>query len=193
MEVTWIELTENTRPPCNELVWVERYSVGTNGVHHAVYLGARLEAPLSKNTDPSRDCYWFGRSFADVLYCDRRDGMKSTSEWADCTVKRWAPIKPPPLTKTKPTMKEKYNFSEALELLQKGYRVCRAGWNAKNQYVYHVPANSYPAVTEVAKAEFGEMVPYNAYLAIKTVQGTVAPWAPSQTDILAADWEIYEN
>jgi len=88
-------------------------------------------------------------------------------------------------------MKEVFDFSEALKRLKQGQKLCRSGWNAKRQYVYHVPANSYPAITEVAKEEFGDMVPYNAYLAIKTVQDTVAPWLASQTDVLAEDWEIY--
>lgn len=82
------------------------------------------------------------------------------------------------------------NFGGALAALKDGHKVKRAGWNAGGQYIYHVPANSYPAVTEVAKKQFGEMVPYNAYLAIKTVQNTVAPWAPSQTDVLADDWSV---
>lgn len=84
------------------------------------------------------------------------------------------------------------NFSWALLQLKAGRKVQRKNWNASGQYVYMVPANSYPSVTEVARKEFGEMVPYNAYLAIKTVQNTVAPWAPSQTDVLSDDWQIVE-
>lgn len=83
------------------------------------------------------------------------------------------------------------DFSKALDLLKQGRRLKRAGWNNPNQYIYHVPAAEYPAMTDVAKAEFGATgnVPYTAYLAIKTVQGTVAPWLASQTDLLAEDWE----
>jgi hypothetical protein len=33
-------------------------------------------------------------------------------------------------------------------------------------------------------------VPYQAYIAMKTVQGTVVPWLASQTDMLAEDWEV---
>lgn len=80
------------------------------------------------------------------------------------------------------------NFGEAIALLKAGHRVSRQGWNGAGMYVYLVPANSYPAQTDIAKAEFGEMVPYRAYLALKTAQGDVATWAPSGSDALAEDW-----
>lgn len=82
------------------------------------------------------------------------------------------------------------NFSEALIALKVGYRLQRAGWNGKGMFIYHVPANSYPAQTAAAREHFGDMVPYGAYLAMKTADGTVVPWLASQTDILAADWQI---
>lgn len=82
------------------------------------------------------------------------------------------------------------DFSEALLAVKDGKKIARKGWNGAGQYVYHVPAASYAAQTDVAKEEFGEEVPYTAYLAIKTVQNTVAPWLASQTDLLADDWEV---
>lgn len=81
-------------------------------------------------------------------------------------------------------------FGQAIEALKEGKKVCRKGWNGKGMYLYHVPANDYPTVTEVAKKEFGESVPYGAYIAMKTAQGYVTPWLASQTDILAEDWEL---
>ena len=86
------------------------------------------------------------------------------------------------------------NFGLALEALKLGRCVSRAGWNAAGQFVYLVPANSYPAQTDVAKAHFGAgaLVPYRAYLALKTVQGDVATWAPSCSDTLAEDWMLVD-
>lgn len=83
------------------------------------------------------------------------------------------------------------NFGQALEILKSGGKVARSGWNGKGMFLYHVPANAYPAQTEVAKKEWGEnsLVPYGAYIAMKTVQGNVVPWLASQTDVLAEDWE----
>lgn len=86
------------------------------------------------------------------------------------------------------------DFSEALVLLKAGHRVQRSGWNGKGMFIYLVPAASYPAQRGAAKRWAGEnaMVPYGAYLAIKSVDGTVVPWLASQTDILAADWSTIE-
>ena len=85
-------------------------------------------------------------------------------------------------------------FGLAIEALKLGKKVARAGWNGAGQFVYLVPANSYPAQTGVAKQFFGDgaMVPYRAYLALKTAQGDVATWAPSCSDALADDWLIVE-
>ena len=80
----------------------------------------------------------------------------------------------------------------ALEALQAGHKVARKGWNGKGMYLYYVPANSYPAVTDIAKKGFGESVPYQAYIAMKTVQNTVVPSLASQTDLLADDWFVVE-
>lgn len=84
------------------------------------------------------------------------------------------------------------NFGEALQALKEGKKVERAGWNGKGMFLYHVPAQSYPAATEIAKAHFGDMVPYGAYIAMKTAQSNVVPWLASQTDILAEDWQIVD-
>lgn len=84
------------------------------------------------------------------------------------------------------------HFGWALQRLKAGAKVTRGGWNGKGQYLYYVPANSYKAVTDIAKAAFGDMVPYRAYIAIKTVQGDVVPWVASQTDLLATDWCMTE-
>lgn len=86
------------------------------------------------------------------------------------------------------------NFGQAIEALKEGKKVCRSGWNGKGMFLYYVPAASYPAMTEIAKGEWGDgaLVPYTAYLALKTVSGDVVPWSASQTDILSEDWEIVE-
>lgn len=84
------------------------------------------------------------------------------------------------------------DFSEALKLVKAGEAIARKGWNAKDQYVYLVPANKYQAVTDVARLQFGNFVPYRAYLAIKTVQNDVVPWLASQSDLLAEDWLVVD-
>jgi hypothetical protein len=83
-------------------------------------------------------------------------------------------------------------FGLAIEAVKRGERVARTGWNGKGMFVYFVPANAYPAQTGAAKAFFGDgaLVPYNAYLALKGVDGTVSTWVPSINDTLADDWSI---
>lgn len=86
------------------------------------------------------------------------------------------------------------NFGQALSALKEGYRVARVGWNGAGMFAYLVPAARYPAQTGAAKATFGEkaMVPYRAYLALKTAQGDVATWSPSCSDVLADDWVVLD-
>ena len=67
-------------------------------------------------------------------------------------------------------------FGVALEMLKKGRRVARAGWNGSGQFVFLMPA----------------MPPCRAYLALKTVQDDIATWAPSCSDALAEDWTVLE-
>jgi hypothetical protein len=86
------------------------------------------------------------------------------------------------------------NFGETIQALKEGKKVQRSGWNGKGMFLYHVPANAYPAQTAIAKAHWGEdaKVPYRAYIAMKTVDNDVQVWTASQTDILSDDWEIIE-
>lgn len=84
------------------------------------------------------------------------------------------------------------DFSEALKCLKNAEPVAREGWNGKGMFVYLVPGNRYPPTTQaghdIAEHHEDGLVPYKAYLAIKSVDGEVAPWLPSQTDVLADDW-----
>lgn len=86
------------------------------------------------------------------------------------------------------------DFGEAIRLLKDGKKLSRKVWNGSGMYAYYVPANSYPALTEIAKKEFGEnaLVPYRPYLALKTAQNDVATWNPSTSDCLAEDWFVVE-
>lgn len=87
------------------------------------------------------------------------------------------------------------NFGQAIAALKLGKKVTREGWNGKGMFLYLVPANSYPAQTGAAKEYWGEkaMVPYRAYIAMKTAQEDVVCWTASQSDVLAEDWTIIEE
>ena len=84
-------------------------------------------------------------------------------------------------------------FGDAVSLAKKGFKVARSGWNGSQMFAYIVPANSYPAQTEMIKGTFeNDMVPYREYWALKTAQNDVATWAPSGSDSLASDWTVVE-
>lgn len=84
------------------------------------------------------------------------------------------------------------DFGHALAALKQGKSIAREGWNGKGMYLYYVPAASYAAVTDAARKEFGELVPYGAYVAMKTAQNNVVPWQPSQADMVSNDWAILD-
>jgi hypothetical protein len=86
------------------------------------------------------------------------------------------------------------DFGTAVEVLKKGGKAWRKGWNGQDMFLYFVPAASYPAMTGIAKEFFGDtLVPYRQYLALKTAQGDVATWSPSNSDIFEKDWYVTEN
>lgn len=91
---------------------------------------------------------------------------------------------------------ERLSFGDAVAALKEGLHVERAGWNGKGMFLYYVPANKYPASRNEHGTMIGvfedDMVPYGAYIAMKTAQNNVVPWLASQTDVLAEDWQIVE-
>ena len=88
-------------------------------------------------------------------------------------------------------MEKQMDFGDAIKAAKQGKKIARIGWNGSGMFAYIVPANSYPASTEIMKDYFkGELVPYRAYWALKTAQEDVAMWSPSGSDSLAEDWVI---
>ncbi len=87
-----------------------------------------------------------------------------------------------------------FDFGFAIRHLKAGHKVARSGWNGKGMFLYYVPENKYPASNNTLNTMAGvfpnDLVPYQAYIAMKTAQDTVEPWLASQTDVLADDWVI---
>ena len=85
-------------------------------------------------------------------------------------------------------------FGLAIEMMKKGKKVAREGWNGKGMFLYYVPVASYTPCTPIGEecATDNGKVPYGAYIAMKTAQGNVVPWLASQTDMLAEDWVVVE-
>lgn len=70
----------------------------------------------------------------------------------------------------------KFNFGWALDSLWQGKRVFRSGWNGQGMYLML----QMPDVGSKMTAP---------YIYIKTVDNKLVPWVPSQTDLLADDWD----
>lgn len=88
-------------------------------------------------------------------------------------------------------------FGIALELLKKGCKVAREGWNGKGMFVVYqkgypdgIPCNKQTA--EAWGMNEGDLFKCNPYLQIKQVDGSHSMWVPSIGDVLAEDWVVVE-
>lgn len=82
------------------------------------------------------------------------------------------------------------NFGQAVELLKRGHRVARTGWNGRKMFLFLVPGSRFvvnrPPLLGIYPE--GTQVEYSAHVDMRTADGKVVPWLASQTDILAEDW-----
>lgn len=88
------------------------------------------------------------------------------------------------------------NFGQALELLNKSSKVHRESWNGKNQFLFLVPGSKFKVNRPPLLGIYpeGTEITYRPHVDIKTTDGSVFPWTPSQGDMLAEDWmEIKEQ
>lgn len=76
------------------------------------------------------------------------------------------------------------DFGAALDLIKKGDRVARAGWNSEGMYLFRVA--HWDGTGDGALND----CPHSPFIAMKTADGKVVPWLASQTDVLAEDWAL---
>jgi acyl CoA:acetate/3-ketoacid CoA transferase alpha subunit len=85
--------------------------------------------------------------------------------------------------------KKYYSFSEALEALKKGKRICREGWNGKGMYLFLSPKEWIDAIEKVKWTDYT----VQPFICMKTAQNTIQPgWLASQADMLAEDWIVLD-
>lgn len=86
------------------------------------------------------------------------------------------------------------NFGHALEMLKRGHRVARSGWNGKGMFLFLVPGSTFKVNRPPLLGIYpeGTEVNYHAHIDMKTADGQVVPWLCSQTDALAEDWCVLE-
>lgn len=82
------------------------------------------------------------------------------------------------------------NFGQVEEATRTGKKAARKSWNGKGQFILRV--EKWWATDLLASNGYDEKYKTTPFLALKTVQNTLVPWTPSQTDQLADDWEIID-
>ncbi len=90
-------------------------------------------------------------------------------------------------------------FGHAVKEMQNGEKVSRAGWNGKEMYLWIMPAATIPAdwckephLKSLAEKN-GGTIECLATIRMKTADNKILTgWLASQTDIVAADWQIVE-
>ena len=80
------------------------------------------------------------------------------------------------------------NFGKAIELVKKGYKVQRSGWNGKNQYIELATCISYKN-TEGNLINVEHDAIGNSAIAFVGTSGVQLGWLASQADMLAEDWK----
>lgn len=90
-------------------------------------------------------------------------------------------------------------FGFAIEVLKKGLKVARKGWNGKGMYLWLKPATVIksdwckdPMLKEIVDANGGETEALGT-ICMKTADNKVLTgWAPNQIDTLSDDWMTVE-
>lgn len=91
-------------------------------------------------------------------------------------------------------------FGHALEMLKRGHRVARAGWNGKGMWLILVPGTARCQLrpgtpyAEALKQESCEILPHIDMWTINAHgrRAMLPGWLASQSDMLADDWMIIE-
>lgn len=77
-----------------------------------------------------------------------------------------------------------FGFEEALVELKGKGKVCRFNWNGQFVQLYSPVATG----DEYLHVDGEPPRPISSFLVIKTAEGILVPWVPSQSDLLAEDW-----
>lgn len=87
------------------------------------------------------------------------------------------------------------NFSEALELIKQGAKLTRTNWNGRGMFVYLVAGSQFVVNRAPLNQIYpeGTVINYRPHIDLKAADGSCGVWSPSNSDVLAEDWEIVEN
>lgn len=85
-------------------------------------------------------------------------------------------------------------FGLAVELVKRGARAARAGWNGKGMFIFLVPGSAFKVSRPPLLGIYpeGADVVYRPHIDMKAADGTIGTWGPSPSDVLAEDWYLVE-
>lgn len=83
------------------------------------------------------------------------------------------------------------NFGEAVSALKEGKKVAREGWNGKGMFLFLVHGSRFKVNRQplLGIYEEGTEIDYHGHIDMKSAQGYITPWQPSQADMLSDDWQ----
>lgn len=81
-------------------------------------------------------------------------------------------------------------FDSVIKTLKEGGTAWRDGWNGKGMFIFLVNGSKFKVNREPLLSILGEGtdVSYNSHIDMKTADGSIAVWNPSQVDMIAEDW-----
>lgn len=84
------------------------------------------------------------------------------------------------------------DFGAAVLALKAGQKVAREGWNGRGMFVFLVPGSVFKVNRPPLLGIYpeGTEITYRPHINIKNVDGTIATWVPSITDLMAEDWQV---
>lgn len=91
-----------------------------------------------------------------------------------------------------PAQTDGLDFGVALALIKEGRLLARVGWNGRRMFVFLVPGSTF-AVNRpplLGIYPLGTTVEYHPHIDLRAADGVIAPWHPSQADMLAQDWQV---
>jgi len=80
----------------------------------------------------------------------------------------------------------------AVRQLRNGMPVGREGWNGKGMFLYLVAGSHFSVTCTPLTGIYpaGTVLDYREHIVMRTDQGDFVPWVCSQSDLLAADWDL---
>ena len=86
------------------------------------------------------------------------------------------------------------DFADVLKDMKVGNHYERKGWNGRGMFItiqegYPEGVKCNKNSSEAYGVKLGSIIQVRPYLVIRSVDGMFVPWLPSQTDILATDWQ----